>query len=119
MIRWWGEGQSFWKPQLSELDIANIKCDEEALAQFCRANHIRKLALFGSVPRDDFGPDSDVDVLVEFEPGREPGLIRLSGMDLEPSPLFGGRKVDMRTPEDLGRRIRERVLASAEGLYAA
>ena len=69
--------------------------------------------------REDFRPDSDVDLLVEFEPGQEPGLIRLSGMELDLSPLFGGRKVDIRTPEDLGRRIRDRIVTSAEGVYAA
>ena len=99
--------------------MANITFDDQSIARFCRENHIRKLALFGSVLRDDFGPDSDVDVLVEFEPGHVPGLIRLSGMELDLSPLFGGRKVDMRTPEDLGHRIRERVVTSAEGVYAA
>jgi len=99
--------------------MANIEFDRESVARFCRNHHIRRLSLFGSVLRDDFGPESDVDLLVEFEPGREPGLIRLSGMELEISPLFGGRKVDMRTPEDLGIRIRERVEASAEGVYAS
>jgi uncharacterized protein len=99
--------------------MANIEFDRESIARFCQSHHIRKLSLFGSVLRDNFGPDSDVDLLVEFEPGREPGLIRLSGMELEISPLFGGRKVDMRTPEDLGMRIRTRVVESAEGVYAA
>ena len=99
--------------------MPRIAFDSQTVAQFCKKHHIRKLALFGSVLRDDFGPDSDVDLLVEFEPGREPGLIRLSGMELDLSPLFSGRKVDLRTPEDLGRRIRERVVASAEGVYAA
>jgi predicted nucleotidyltransferase len=99
--------------------MARIQVDREALARFCRVNHIRKLSLFGSVLRDDFGPDSDVDVLVEFEPGREPGLIRLAGMELEISPLFGGRKVDMRTAEDLSRFFRQLVVDSAEIQYAA
>ena len=107
------------QPTLAVLHMARIQFDEESVARFCREHHIRKLSLFGSVLRDDFRPDSDVDLLVEFEPGREPGLIRLSGMELELSPHFGGRKVDMRTPEDLGHRIRERVVASAEGVYAA
>ena len=99
--------------------MAHVKPDKEKLAEFCRANHIRKLAFFGSVLRDDFGPNSDVDLLVEFEPGRELGLIRLAGMELDLSPLSGGRMFDMRTPEDLGHKIRSRVVESAESVYAA
>lgn len=99
--------------------MPRIDIDQSALARFCGANQIRKLALFGSVLRDDFGPDSDVDVLVEFEPDREPGLIRLSAMELELSELFRGRKVDLRTAEDLSRYFRDQVSASAEVQYAA
>ncbi len=99
--------------------MAQIEFDREALAEFCRANHIRKLSLFGSVLREDFAPHSDVDLLVEFEPGKVPGLIRLSGMELDMSPLFGGRKVDLRTAEDLSRYFRDQVVATAEGVYAA
>ena len=99
--------------------MARIAFDSEAIARFCRENHIRKLALFGSVLRDDFGPESDVDLLVEFEPGARVGLFDISRMELEMSPLFDGRKVDLRTPEDLGRHMRSRVVASAEGVYAA
>jgi hypothetical protein len=99
--------------------MSRIQVDHDALARFCQTNHIRKLALFGSVLRDDFGPDSDVDVLVEFEPGREPGLIRLSGMELELAGLFRGRKVDLRTAEDLSQYFRDQVVASAEVQYAA
>ena len=99
--------------------MVNISVDQEAVAQFCRSHHIRKLSLFGSVLRDDFGPESDVDLLVEFDPGKVPGLIRLSGMELDLSLLFGGRKVDLRTPEDLSRYFRDRVVATAEGVYAA
>ena len=99
--------------------MVNISVDQEAVAQFCRSHHIRKLSLFGSVLRDDFGPESDVDLLVEFDPGKVPGLIRLSGMELDLSPLFGGRKVDLRTPEDLSRYFRDQVVATAEGVYAA
>ena len=68
--------------------------------------------------RDDFGPGSDVDVLVEFEEGRVPGLITLSGMELELSELIG-RKADLRTPEDLSRYFRKEVVESAEVQYAA
>ncbi|MCH8844770.1 MAG: nucleotidyltransferase family protein [SAR324 cluster bacterium] len=99
--------------------MVNISVDQEAVAQFCRSHHIRKLSLFGSVLRDDFGPESDVDLLVEFDPGKVPGLIRLSGMELDLSPLFGGRKVDLRTAEDLSRYFRDQVVATAEGVYAA
>ncbi|MFC2171137.1 nucleotidyltransferase family protein [Acidobacteriota bacterium] len=93
--------------------------DEEAIAQFCRKHHIRKLALFGSVLTDDFGPDSDIDVLVEFEPGQGPGFIRLYEIEQQLSVLLGGREVDLVTEKFLNHRIRERVLASAEVQYAA
>jgi len=62
---------------------SHIDVPKEQIAEFCRRNHIRRLALFGSVLRDDFGPDSDVDVLVEFEPGARVGLMRLAGMEIE------------------------------------
>jgi predicted nucleotidyltransferase len=89
------------------------------LAAFCRRHHIRKLALFGSELHGDALPDSDVDVLVEFEPGHVPGLIRLAGMELELSALLGGRKVDLNTPLCLSRFFRDEVLAEAEPLYVA
>lgn len=88
------------------------------VAAFCRRHHIRKLALFGSVLRDDFRPDSDIDVLVEFEPGHVPGFIRLAGIELELSEILGGRKVDMNTPMCLSPYFRDEVLAEAEILYA-
>jgi predicted nucleotidyltransferase len=88
------------------------------VAAFCRRHHIRKLALFGSVLRDDFRPDSDIDVLVEFEPGHVPGFIRLAGMELELSEILGGRKVDMNTPMCLSPYFRGEVLAESEILYA-
>ncbi len=99
--------------------MAAITIDNASLAKFCKANHIRKLALFGSVLRDDFGPDSDVDLLVEFDDDAKVGLFDIARMELELSSLFDGRKVDMRTPEDLGRHMRARIVASAEGVYAA
>ena len=88
------------------------------VAAFCRRHHIRKLALFGSVLRDDFRPNSDIDVLVEFEPGHVPGFIRLAGMELELSEILGGRKVDMNTPMCLSPYFRDEVLAESEMLYA-
>ncbi len=94
--------------------IAVPKAEIEA---FCRRNHIRKLSFFGSVLRDDFSDASDVDVLVEFEPGQRVGLIRMAGMELELSELLG-RKVDLRTPADLSRYFRQEVMESAEVQYA-
>ena len=91
--------------------------DKEKVADFCRRNHIRKLSLFGSVLRDDFGPESDVDVLVEFEAGHVPGFFRLFDMEEELSSLLGGRKVDLRTPEDLSRYFRDEVLAQSRVQY--
>jgi predicted nucleotidyltransferase len=94
-----------------------LAIDRRRLAAFCRANHIRKLALFGSVLREDFGPDSDVDVLVEFEPGHIPGL-RFFTLEKELADIFG-RRVDLNTPGFLSRYFRDQVLAEAEVQYAA
>jgi len=93
-----------------------IPIDRDIIAEFCRRNHIRRLALFGSVLRDDFGPGSDIDVMIEFEPGQLVGL-RFIEIERELSSLLGGRKVDLITPKFLNRRIRDRVLASAEVQY--
>jgi predicted nucleotidyltransferase len=90
----------------------------DMLADFCRRHGIRRLSLFGSVLREDFGADSDVDVLIEFEPGREVGLIRLAGMERELTTLLG-RKADLRTPADLSRYFRDEVVATAQVKYAA
>ena len=90
---------------------------KDKIAEFCRRNHIRKLSLFGSVLRDDFGPGSDVDVLVEFEPGHVPGL-RFFAMETELSELLG-QKVDLNTPQFLSRYFRDQALAEAEALYVA
>ena len=76
------------------------------------------MAFFGSVLRADFGPESDIDVLVEFEPAHVPGLFGIARMERELSTLFGGRKVDLRTAEDLSRYFREDVLKEAEVQYA-
>lgn len=97
---------------------ARIEVPKEKIAEFCKRNHIRKFSFFGSVLREDFGSQSDVDVLVEFEEGHVPGLIRLSGMELELSGIIG-RKADLRTPEDLSVYFREEVAGSAEVQYAA
>lgn len=99
--------------------MIKVEVDEHRIAAFCRKHHICRLAFFGSVLRDDFGPGSDLDVLVEFEPGHVPGLIRLARMERELADVcFGGRKVDMRTPEDLSRYFRDKVIAEAEVLFA-
>jgi predicted nucleotidyltransferase len=97
---------------------SRLKVDREQIARFCRAHHVRKLSLFGSVLRDDFRPESDVDVLVEFEEGRTPGLIEFSQLEEELGPLFGGRRLDVVTPSFLNARIRDRVMASSEVAYA-
>lgn len=95
-----------------------IKVNKEGIAQFCQRNYIRWLAFFGSVLRDDFGPESDVDVLVEFEPGHTPGFFKLFDMEQELSAILGGRKVDLRTPQDLSKYFRDYVLRQAETQYA-
>lgn len=95
----------------------NFKINKDKLSDFCKRHHIRRLAIFGSALRDDFEPDSDVDVLVDFMPGHTPGFFRLFEMEEELSVLFGGRKVDMRTPEDLSRYFRDEVIATAEVQY--
>jgi hypothetical protein len=94
-----------------------LQIPRDKLAAFCRRNHIRKMSLFGSALREDFGPESDVDILVEFEPGQSVGLIRLAGMEIELSDILG-RKVDLRTPGDLSRYFRQEILDSAEVQYA-
>ena len=96
-----------------------IPIDGAGLAAFCGRHHIRRLSFFGSVLRSDFGPDSDVDVLVEFEPGETPGFLALHAIETELSGLVGGRKVDLVTRRSLNGRLRDRVLASAEVAYAA
>ncbi len=93
-----------------------IEVPQDELARFCRANHIKKLSLFGSILREDFDAESDVDVLVEFEPGHVPGLGFVS-MESELSKLLG-RRVDLVTPKFLNRRIRDKVLESAVVQYA-
>ena len=95
----------------------HIEIPHDKIVEFCQRNHIRKLSLFGSVLREDFHTDSDVDVLVEFEPEHVPGFIRLAGMELELSEILGGYKVDMNTSQCLSRYFRDEVLATAEVQY--
>jgi predicted nucleotidyltransferase len=94
----------------------HISLPREAIAEFCQRHHIRKLSLFGSVLRDDFRPDSDIDVLVEFEPEYVPGLFRMGGMQIELSELLG-REVDFKTAGFLSRYFRQKVIDSAETIY--
>ncbi len=94
-----------------------IKIPKKRIEEFCKKHHIRKLSLFGSALRDDFNPESDVDILVEFDPEHIPGLIRLAGMEIELTEILG-HKVDMRTAQDLSRYFKEEVLTSAEVQYA-
>ena len=96
----------------------NISMPAEKIAEFCKRNGIRKLSLFGSALRDDFRPDSDVDLLVEFREGATPSLLDLSRMERELSAVLGGRKVDLRTPQELSRYFRDEVLSTASVQYA-
>lgn len=93
-----------------------LQVDQWKIADFCQRHDIRRLAFFGSVLREDFRPDSDVDVLVEFAPGKIPGLIRLAGMEIELSGIVG-RRIDLRTPAEISRYFRQRVLAQAQVQY--
>ena len=97
--------------------LSDIEIPREKIAEFCRRNHIRRLALFGSVLTDRFGPDSDVDVLVEFEPGKTPGW-EFFDLEDELTEMLG-RKVDLNTPGFISRYFRDEVMAQAENLYAA
>lgn len=95
-----------------------IQIDREQIAAFCRKHHLTKLALFGSVLTDRFGPDSDVDVLFEYGPAHVPSLFDVVGMEAELSEILG-RKADMRTPRDLSRYFRDEVVCTAQVQYAA
>lgn len=95
-----------------------INLPKDLLADFCQRYRVRKLSLFGSALRDDFGPQSDVDFVVEFEPGMIVGYLKLAEMEMELSSLLG-RKVDLRTPGELSRYFRDEVMATAEPLYVS
>jgi uncharacterized protein len=90
----------------------------EVIQLFCKKHHIRKLAVFGSYLHGDFGPESDIDLLVEFDPEHIPTLLDVAGMEIELSEALGGIKVDLRTPRDLSRYFRDQVVAEAEVQYA-
>ena len=93
--------------------------DADALASICRRYHIRRLSLFGSTLKGVNRPDSDIDLLVEFDPDAKPTLLTMAEIELELSPLLGGRKVDLRTAQDLSRYFRDEVVRSAELQYEA
>jgi len=92
------------------------KMPKDKLIEFCRRNYIRKLSLFGSAVSDRLGPDSDIDLLVEFEQGYTPGLFSIVRMEMELAEALG-RKVDLRTPDDLSRYFRDEVIRSAQLAY--
>jgi predicted nucleotidyltransferase len=96
---------------------AKVAIDQQQIADFCRRHRVRKLALFGSVLRDDFRSDSDIDVLVEFDPGASAGFMRLAAMEQELSAILC-RRVDLRTPAELSRYFRDEVVRTAEIQYA-
>jgi len=96
---------------------ARIEIPKEKITEFCQKYRIQRLSLFGSVLSDDFGPDSDVDVLVEFKAGTRIGLIRLTGLELELGEILG-RKVDLNTPGFLSKYFRSKVMAEREVQYA-
>lgn len=97
---------------------ANIKIPILEIRRFCKKHNIRKLAFFGSVLGERFTHSSDIDVLVEFEAGRTPGFFSIAEMENELATIFDGRKVDLRTPNDLSRYFRQDVLSTAEVVYA-
>ncbi len=99
------------------MNLLRIDVPKEELEALCRNRHIRWMACFGSALRDDFGPDSDVDVLVEFAPGYTPGW-EIVDIEEELSALLGGRDVDILHPKYLNRRLKDQVMAEAEVLYA-
>jgi len=100
------------------MPTSRLAIPDAKIRAFCARNHIRRLALFGSVLRDDFAPGSDVDMLVEFDPDHVPGLFGLAAMERELSALLGGRRVDLRTPRELSRYFREEVTSHALVQYA-
>lgn len=95
-----------------------INLPKDKVVEFCKRNHIAKLSLFGSILREDFNTESDIDILVEFQAGHEPGYFGLAHMERELSNFLGGKKVDLRTPNELSKYFRKDVLALAEVQYA-
>jgi uncharacterized protein len=96
----------------SRIDVPN-----KLLEEFCRKNQTQELSLFGSVLRDDFGPDSDIDILVKFKSGKRIGLLQLTRLELELGEIFG-RKVDLNTPGFISKYFRSKVMVEREIQYA-
>jgi hypothetical protein len=96
-----------------------IPIETATLSELCRKHHIRKLSLFGSTLKGTARPDSDIDLLVEFEPGARTTLFDMAQIEIELSELLGGRKVDLRTAQDLSRYFRDEVVRTAEPQYVA
>jgi predicted nucleotidyltransferase len=101
------------------MEVGGVTVDRKALEECCRHHRIRQLSLFGSVLSGTDRADSDIDLLVEFESGKTPGLLRLGQIEGELSALLGGRRVDLRTAQDLSRHFREQVVRLAEVQYGA
>ncbi len=96
-----------------------LKLDPATLARYCQEHHIRRLSLFGSQLKGTAGPDSDIDLLVEFEPEARTTLLDMAQIEIELSQALGGRKVDLRTAQDLSRYFRDEVVRTAEVQYVA
>lgn len=97
----------------------SLNLDPATLTAFCRSHHIRRLSLFGSQLKGTATPDSDIDLLVEFEPDAHPTFLDLAQIEIELSQTLGGKRVDVRTPEDLSRYFRDEVVRMAEVQYVA
>ncbi len=100
------------------MNQANLNIPSGRVADFCRRNQIRRLAFFGSVLREDFGPHSDVDVLIEFEPSPRAGSLRLAALEIELTEILG-RRVDLNTPGFLSDDFRAQILTEAQVQYDA
>jgi predicted nucleotidyltransferase len=107
-------GREHWRNNMTHIDLP-----KESITPFCIQHQIKRLALFGSVLRDDFRSDSDIDVIVEFVPGKRVGMLTMSKIERELSQILGGRKVDLRTPAELSRYFRDDVMQKAEVCYDA
>jgi predicted nucleotidyltransferase len=104
---WWS--RRYWSGSKEGCMASSVFTDHLKLAELCRRHHIVRLALFGSTLEGTAGPDSDVDLLVEFQPGMQPGLLRLASIEAELSGLAGGYRIDLRTVQDLSHHFRDDV----------
>lgn len=95
-----------------------IDFDQKRIQAFCETHGIGRLALFGSILTDQLGPHSDIDVLIDFLPDRAPGFFGMANLEAELADIFSNRKIDLRTPQDLSRHFRDKILAMAEVQYA-